>query len=106
MRVRAWSNGASRRSGAGYGLKVSTADRDKAFDEEWTHVVLTIPGQGEIVVSLSASFWRICSELRSAAIGRWLLETGRAPWPRGVPPSLRLTHTGGNRFSVDSAGEG
>jgi hypothetical protein len=39
MRVRAWSNGAPHRSGAGNGLKVSTADRDKAFNEERTHVV-------------------------------------------------------------------
>ena len=102
MLVRAWSNGAHHPSGAGYGLKVSAADRDKAFNEAWTHVVLTLAGQGETVVSLSASFWRTCSELRSAAIGRWLLETGRAPWPRGAPPAVRLTHTGGNRFSVDS----
>ncbi|TDO55569.1 hypothetical protein EV651_114273 [Kribbella sp. VKM Ac-2571] len=102
MEVRAWNNGAHRRSGAGYGLKVRIADRDRLFDPHWVNIVLTIPGEGEVEVSLSASFWRTCSELRSAAIGRWLLRSGQAPWPQGAPPTIRLTHISGNRFTVEA----
>jgi hypothetical protein len=29
------------------------------------------------------SFWRSCSEFRNTNIGRWLLDRGLAPWPKG-----------------------
>ena len=103
MQVRAWNNGAHHSSGAGYGLRVRIQDRDNVFTADWTHVVVTIPGQGPTTIPLTPSFWRTCSELRSAALGRWLLESGLAPWPRGAPPTIRLTHTGGNAFSIDDA---
>jgi hypothetical protein len=102
MEVRAWNNGAHHRSGAGYGLKLRIADRDSLFDPEWTHIVLTVPGEGEVSVPLSASFWRTCSELRSATIGRWLLRSGQAPWSLGTPPTIRLIHIGDNRFVVEA----
>jgi hypothetical protein len=53
-------------------------------------------------VSLLKSFWRSCPELRSAAIGRWLLRNHLAPWPRGLPPALVLRHVTGNRFEPRS----
>ncbi len=52
---------------------------------------------------LSESFWRDCSELRSAAVGRWLLAAGLAPWPRGAPPVLELVPVVGNTFAVAPA---
>jgi hypothetical protein len=42
---------------------------------------------GQAAVTVSPSFWRHCSELRSAEIGRWLHRNGLAPWPPGRPPT-------------------
>ena len=85
MEAKAWNNGQHHASGAGYGIKFSREERDRGFLREWTRVQLEVPGQGTADVVLSDSFWRRCSELRSAAIGRWLRETGLAPWPKGRP---------------------
>ena len=90
MLATAWSNGSPRRSGAGYGLKISRQDRDRFFDQSWSTVVIHLPEQDPTSVPLSESFWRSCTELRSAAIGRWLLLNGLAPWPRGKPPVIEL----------------
>ena len=49
---------------------------------------------------MSPSFWRGCSELRSAAIGRWLIEQGAAPWDRGKPPGIAVTPLASNGFSA------
>jgi len=79
MRVTGWSNGQPLPTGAGYGVRLSDHDRDDHFDHGW-HQVVVILDEGESVsVPLSKSFWRSCPELRSAAIGRWLL---RLPSPR------------------------
>ncbi len=79
MRAVGWSNGSPLSSGAGYGLKVSVGDRDRFFQRTWAEVVLDLPGQGAVPVRLSESFWRDCSELRSAAVGRSMLAVGLAP---------------------------
>lgn len=73
MWVRAWSNGRPVASGAGYGLKVSRADRDHRFKSSWRSVRLLFQDGECVSVPISASFWRDCTELRSSAIGRWLL---------------------------------
>jgi hypothetical protein len=104
MRATAWSNGSPSRSGAGYGLKINPQDRDRFFDRDWVNVVVELPSEGATSISLSSSFWRRCSELRSAAVGRWLLRAGLAPWPRGEPPNFTLMPVGGNRFKVDAGG--
>ncbi len=85
FRATAWSNGSPHDSGAGYGLKVSQQDRDRFFDQGWSAIVLHLRGQGPATSQLSASFWRSCTELRSAAIGRWLMGNGLARWPKGNP---------------------
>jgi hypothetical protein len=100
MRATAWSNGSPRGSGAGYGLKISRQDRDRFFDHGWSAIVLHLPGQDPANVPLSESFWRSCTELRSVAIGRWLILSGLAPWPRGNPPVLTLQQTGDRAFRV------
>src|SRR6266851_1543754 len=94
MWVRAWSNGRPVASGAGYGLKVSRADRDHHFKSSWRSVRLLFQDGECISVAVSASFWRDCTELRSSAIGRWLIRERLAPWPRGEPPALRLEPDG------------
>lgn len=104
MRATAWNNGQHHASGAGYGLKLTADDRDRYFNMEWTSIELEVPGQGTPTVTLSESFWRRCSELRSAAIGRWLREIGSAPWPKGQPPALIVESRGGDVFHVDARG--
>lgn len=101
MRAKAWNNGAHHPSGAGYGLRVLVEDRDRYFSRDWTEIMVDIPEQTATTIALSDSFWRACTELRSAALGLWLRESGRAPWPRGEPPSIGLVHVRGNRFSID-----
>lgn len=100
MIVRGWSNGSPRLSGAGYGLRLSAADRDQHFRREWTAVELHLAPYGVTNVALSASFWRTCTELRSADIGRWLIAQQLAPWPKGAPPHLNLEHLGDARFRL------
>jgi len=101
MIVTGWSNGSpNNRTGAGYGLKLSHADRDAAFDPSWGSVTLQFPEGETISIRLSPSFWRNCSELRSSVIGRWLLRHGLAPWRRGYPPQLSLTPMGPRRFRL------
>ena len=100
MRAKAWNNGQHHASGAGYGIKLSPEDRDRFFMREWETVQLEVPGQGITSVALSDSFWRRCSELRSAALGRWLRESGMAPWPKGHPPTLLIEQLVGDTFRV------
>ncbi len=85
LRATAWHNGGAATDGAGYGIKFSKGGRDRHFRKEWSEVVIEF-GDLEATVALTPSFWRPCSELRSAVIARWLLETGEAPWPHGQPP--------------------
>ncbi len=100
MYVTAWSNGQPTSSGAGYGVRVSGTDRDQQFDRRWSEVLLDLGDEAMAVVPLSASFWDRCSELRSAAIGQWLLGHQLAPWPTGQPPRFILRHVGENRFEL------
>jgi hypothetical protein len=49
MIVTAWHNGSPRSTGAGYGLKVSRADRDKCFARTWSRVALDTGGDRDII---------------------------------------------------------
>jgi hypothetical protein len=51
-------------------------------------------------VPLSRSFWENCTELRSASIGRWLIDHRLAPWQRSVPPTLELDHVADRLFRL------
>jgi hypothetical protein len=89
----AWNNGQHHRSGAGYGLKISVADRHRHFHRSWKSVQLLIPGaEAQISVNVDkASFWgESCRELISAKIGRWMIKGGLTPWPEGRPPKFEL----------------
>ena len=100
VRATAWHNGGPPSAPAGYGIKFSTQDRDRHFDPKWSAVTIEMEGGGSALVALTPSFWRSCSELRSADIGRWLLETGAAPWPSRHPPGIAVNHVGENRFAA------
>ena len=95
-----WHNGGPPLEAAGYGLKFVARDRDKYFSDEWADVVLDLEGGGDATIPLSASFWRSCSELRSAEVGGWLLAQAAAPWPKGSPPGIVITPASGNRFTA------
>ena len=92
----AWNNGQWHASGAGYGLKVSVADRDRFFRRDRRTVTLRlIAGSGVVDVEVNCakdSFWNgSFQELIARDIGRWLLDLGLAPWPKGRPPRVDLT---------------
>jgi hypothetical protein len=101
MRATAWNNGTHKASGAGYGLRISQKDRDRLFDPRWREVVFELGREAEATAVLSESFWRSCSELRSAEIGRWLRRHNLAPWPNGRPPAFEVRQLSDNRFAID-----
>jgi hypothetical protein len=107
MRASGWNNGSPSTSGAGYGIRISKADRNSYFVPTWTHVQLQFPDGSTARVQLSSSFWKPlspCSELRSAAIGRWLIAQGLAPWKKGSPPKLVVSPLSNNDFLVKPSG--
>lgn len=100
MRATGWHNGRSPETPAGYGIRFTPDDRDRHFDPAWESVVLEMEGFGWTIMGLSESFWRKCSELRSADVGRWLLQAGAAPWTRGSPPMIAVEPFGEARFAA------
>jgi len=101
MKVVCWNNGSpDNRTGAGYGVRIAHRDRDRYFQRRWPYVTIELEDDDTVDVNLSDSFWRSCSELRSAKIGEWMLEHGLAPWPKGNPPKLRLEPVGDRKFRL------
>jgi len=48
------------------------------------------------------SFWgHRCRELISKDIGTWSIKNGKAPWPEGHPPKMKMEHIDNNRFKVE-----
>ena len=100
MFITGWNNGSpNNQTGAGYGIRVSKRDRDLYFRREWKEVEIEIENE-IVVVSISRSFWRNCSELRSSKIGKWMLKNGYAPWSKGNAPKFELIPLSGNRFKL------
>jgi len=101
MTATGWHGGPSDKySAAGYGIRISRSDRDTHFDENWESVTLELEGAGEVRVTVSDSFWSGCTELRLAQIGRWMLDRGLAPWPKGDPPKFDLEPIGEATFRL------
>jgi hypothetical protein len=99
----AWSNGHETASGSGYGFRIAPDQRDRHFRRSWREVELRLPEQGaetKAMLRLSDSFWKTCRELRSAAVGRWLMRNGHAPWQKGNPPRFEVLPDGHRRFSL------
>ena len=101
MKVSGWSNSTSNEhTGAGYGAPVPYNDRDRYFqrDRDFVEVALDT---GEVAeVSLSETFWTTSPELRSSAIGRWMLDLGVIPRAKGKPPQFDLEPIGNRRFRL------
>lgn len=94
-----------RGSGAGYGFKVVTADRDRWFSRRQACVVVDMPSSsGHVSAEVNIdkpSFWGPdCRELIGQAIGRWLISEGHAPWPTGTPPKFEVRRSRADRFEV------
>ena len=105
MEVTAWSNGAYHTSGAGYGLKVDTLDRDRYFSCSWPTIILELPWQTDPVeVNIAkASLWsNTCRELISRDIGKWLIDHKYAPWGRGRPPKYQLRKVVERHFKLST----
>ena len=100
-----WYNSSPSESGAGYGLRISKGDRDTVFSPDWDSVAIDLPNGNCTTVTLSEAFWRNCIELRSAEIGRWMLDERLAPWPARQPPAFRLEQVGAARFRVSRTDE-
>jgi hypothetical protein len=101
MIVTGWNDGSpNNTTGSGYGVRLRREDRDKHFHLDWSSVSVELEGTRAITVSLTPSFWRRCTELRNLAIGKWLLDHGLAPWPKGKPPKMRLEQVGDRRFRL------
>jgi len=67
-----WHDGRPRNSGAGYGIKISKADRDRNFVPGWDNVQLELSDGQRTTVDLTRSFWKPetrSAELRDAANG-------------------------------------
>ncbi len=104
MIVTAWNNGGHRSTGAGYGLKISSEDRERFFRRDWKHVFLTLEGENnEVTINVSKkSFWTPeCRELINKQVGLWLIKNEKAPWPKGRPPKIKLEPASGNRFKAE-----
>ena len=111
----AWSNGrANNETGAGYGLRIKTRDRDRVFNENERHKPVTLKLVGnrkscEATVSIDNDcFWNSCPEFRDQEIGLWLIENefidrkpGSRPWPYRKPPEFQIVPIGRHRFEVD-----
>jgi hypothetical protein len=109
MIVTAWNNSSHHPSGAGYGLKVSVSDRDRYFKREWKYITLELEGWDSATkINVDkASFWNeTCRELINAEIGRWLIQTGLAPWSKGNPPKLIMEHIKENQFLLKRISHG
>jgi len=103
MTVTGWNNGDWNASGAGYGVRISRLDRDKHFKQEWSSITVKIDGHKPTAVKLSDSFWKDCIELRSRAIGIWMMAQGFRSWPPHKPPQFRLASTGDRSFDLSLA---
>jgi hypothetical protein len=96
-----WSDGSPNNvTGGGYGVRISRKDREKYFQREWPSVTVELEEWGTTEANVAPSFWRSCTELRGKVIGKWLLDHGLAPWPKGNPPKLKLEPMGGRRFRL------
>lgn len=101
MIVHGWSNGnPNNKTGMGYGIRLSSKDRDEHFKNSWKVVTLKFDNGDSVNVKLSNSFWRNCTELRHAKIGKWMLNSKVAPWKKWKPPTFTLEPLGDKNFRL------
>jgi hypothetical protein len=100
----AWKNGKHGRTNAGYGFRVSPADRDQHFNRKWLAVDIDLPhGDAFITVRVNVdglAFWGNCCELRSTEIRQWLYLKRYAPWPVRTPPKFEVEYLRAQHFRL------
>ena len=62
MKVTTWNNGSYNQSGAGYGVRISSKDRDKYFKKTYKFINLEIE-DFTVEIKLRETFWTTCPEL-------------------------------------------
>ncbi len=103
MIVSGWKTGAFNiKTGSGYGIRIKAIDRDLNFMPDWQSVTLQLETGLKIEVNLSKAFWGKCPELRNKWIGKWIVEKGLAPWPKGNPLQMKLEAIGVRMFRLSS----
>ena len=99
--VTGWKNGKfGGRQTVALGVRVGREHAEKFFYKDWDVILVEMDGE-TFPVKLTKTFWTTCPELRSPAIGTWMRKKGRAPWPKGRPPEMRLTPMGRNVFRLE-----
>jgi hypothetical protein len=102
MVVTGWNNGSpNHKSGAGYGIRITRQDQERYFKKSWSSITIEFESGDSVDIRLSNSFWRRCSELRNAKIGKWMINNRLAPWPKGSPPNLKLEPIAEGKFSLN-----
>ncbi len=107
MIVKAWNNGDYHQDGNGYGIKITSRDRDQYFDASWKKIILELDGENKLVeVNISKKcFWiETCRELISKEIGKWLIKNRLSPWPIGKPPVLEMVQMSERHFRLTKKG--
>lgn len=74
MRATAWRNGGSFAGATGYGIKLGGSVRDRHLDKTWDGVFIELEGSEPATISVGGSFRQRCTELRSVAVSRWLID--------------------------------
>ncbi len=100
MQVTTWNNGSFNESGAGYGVRISSRDREIFFDDRWEHVTVLVDNSS-VHFDLKKTFWSTCPELRSKKIGEYLIKNGLERWQKGNPHKLSLSLVEGNTFKLE-----
>jgi len=97
MLVSAWRGG----RGSVYGLRILGNGRSLYFRREWESVTVLFPDEeAPVEVTVTASFWLGCPELRSPRIREFYRRNGLLPWPKGRPPHFDLEPLGGGWFGL------
>lgn len=93
MLAQAWNNGKFLENGNGYGIQLSPRFRDEYLDVDWPSFHLLLEGTGERVeLAINNSvFWSRGRELRSRAIGRWLIANGKGRFTPEQPVEIFLS---------------
>lgn len=99
MIVKTWNDGSHSDSGYGYGVRIKRTDRNKFFDRDWNNVIIHIGKlENSVEIPILDTFWTTCNELRSAKIGKYLIENKLNIWEKGKPYKLLLFHQEYNKF--------
>jgi len=95
-----WTNGKpNHRTGSGFGLRIPKDIRETLFQVDWKNIEISTGGK-IFNVPITPGFWNKCNEIRSAEIGKWLIENGLDIWPKGHPPKIKVRYNGGRRFTI------